>query len=130
VIIAAILLLIGGVFGAVFGSIMVIVGGLSSLTGVLPFRDALAAWGGNLLVDGLTDLVIGVMEIVAAVGLFLVQPWAWVLAVAVTVVSVIGPLISIFSGHYAASIWLIVPAVILILLWSPDVRRAFGQTTA
>jgi hypothetical protein len=130
VVIAAILLLIGGAFGVVFGFITLVVGGLSWLTGVLPFRDALSAWGGGTFVNGLIDFVIGIAEVVAGVGLFLAQPWAWMLAVIVTVVAAIGPLISLFSGHFLSIFGLIVPVVILLILMSPDVRRMFGQTTA
>jgi hypothetical protein len=130
VIVAAILLLIGGAFGVFFGLILAAVGGLSWLTGILPFKDTLSAWGGGAFVNGLIDLMIGVVEVVAAVGLLFIQSWAWLLAVFVTVVAAIGPLISLFSGHFLSIFGLIVPAVILLILMSPDVRRAFGQVTA
>jgi hypothetical protein len=130
VIVAAILLLIGGAFGVFFGLILAAVGGLSWLTGILPFKDTLSAWGGGAFVNGLIDIVIGVVEVVAAVGLLFIQSWAWLLAVFVTVVAAIGPLISLFSGHFLSIFGLIVPAVILLILMSPDVRRAFGQVTA
>jgi hypothetical protein len=130
VIVAAVLLLIGGAFGVVFGFISVLVGGLSWLTGILPFRDTLAAWGGGAFVNGLIDFVIGVAELVAGIGLFLAQSWAWWLAVIVAVAAAIGPLISLFSGHFLSVFGLIVPAVILLILMSPDVRRTFGQITA
>src|SRR5262249_44040934 len=125
--IAAILLLIAGVFGVFFGFIQAVVGGVSWLIGILPFTDTMTTWGAGAVGNGLINLVIGVGQVVAAVGLFLRQPWSWMLAIVVTVVSALGPLFSIFSGHVLSISGLIVPGVILLILLSPDVRRAFGH---
>jgi hypothetical protein len=128
--VAAILLLIAGVFGVVFGFIQAVVGGVSWLIGILPFTDTTSAWGAGAAGNGLVNLVIGIGQVVAAIGLFLRQPWAWILAVVVTGVSALGPLLSIFSGHFLSISGLILPAVILLILVSPDVRRAFGRAPA
>jgi hypothetical protein len=128
--VAAILLLLGGIVGITFGLILVAIGGLSWLTGILPFRDALSAWGGGAATRGLIDFAIGIVGVVAAVGLLLRQSWAWLLGIIAAVVSALGPLISVFSGHFLSVFALIVPVVILLILASPDVRRAFGQFTA
>jgi hypothetical protein len=125
--VAAILLLIAGVFGVFFGFIQAVVGGVSWLIGILPFTDTTSAWGAGAVGNGLISLVIGVGQVVAAVGLFLRQPWAWVFAIVITVVSAIGPLLSIFSGHVQSISGLIVPGVILLILLRSDVRRAFGH---
>jgi hypothetical protein len=128
--IAAILLLIGGGFGVIFGLIQVVTGTISWLTGILPGSDSLSTWGAGAVGNGLIDLLIGGVEVVAAFGLFLRQSWAWLLAIVATVVAALGPLISLFSGHFLSIFGLIVPAVILWILVSPDVRRAFGHAAA
>jgi hypothetical protein len=128
--VAAILMLVGGIVGIVLGFILVAVGGVSWLTGILPFSDALSAWGGGAVSKGLIDFVIGLGEVIASVGLLLRQSWAWLLGIFITVVAALGPLSRVFSGHYLSIFGLIVPTVILLLLLSPDVRRAFGHAPA
>jgi hypothetical protein len=125
--VAAILLLIAGVFGVFFGFIQAVVGGVSWLIGILPFTETMSAWGAGAVGNGLINVVIGVGHVVAAVRLFLRQPWTWLLAVAVTVIAALAPLISLFSGHLLSISGLIVPGVILLILFSSDVRRAFGH---
>jgi hypothetical protein len=127
--VAAILLLIGGVFGVIFGLIQVVTGTISWLTGILPGTDTLSAWGAGAVDNGFINLIIGGVEVVAAIALFFRQSWAWMLAVVATIMAALGPLISLFSGHILSIFGLIVPGVILLILLSSDVRRAFGHVT-
>jgi hypothetical protein len=66
--VAAILLVIAGVFEVFFRFIQAVVGGVGWLIGILPFTDTMSAWGAGVVGNGLVNLVISVAQVVAAVG--------------------------------------------------------------
>ena len=74
-------------------------------------------------------LVVGpALELIFAYGAFKLYRWAWYLGLISTAITVIGVVINIFQG---GTIWSalggsVLPTIIFIYLWTPNVRRAFG----
>jgi hypothetical protein len=74
--------------------------------------------------------VTGLLQVIAGFGLLSRQGWAWLLAVIGAAVAVIAPVIGLLSGQWWTLLGLVVPAVILWYLMTPEVRQAFGRTPA
>ena len=111
--------------GLVFG-----VGGLTSLFGGLFGADAVSAFGVSSGWSGFVGIVVAVVQFVIAFGLLAMKRWAWVLALAGVVLTVVEGVIGIFSGGAFAFmcgiLGLMIPALILIYLLLPGTRQAFG----
>ena len=129
VIIVGLLLIVGGIFGVLWGLILATAGGVSWLAGLVTVEGAVRAWGGGAFLGGLLSMATGVAEIVAGFGLFARQYWAWLLAVIALGVSLISPIIALLNGNWFALFGLIIPGVILFYLLSPHVRRVFEPRT-
>ena len=77
-------------------------------------------------------LIVGpVLELIFAYGAFGSHRWAWYLGLISTAITVTGVIINIFQG---GTIWSalggsILPTIIFIYLWTPNVRQAFGLIT-
>jgi hypothetical protein len=128
--IVAILLIIGGVFGVLWGFAQIATGSASLVAGVFTFSEGIRAWGGSTLLSGFVDALLGVVQLVTAFGLFARQHWAWVLALALAVVWILSALVGLFSGHYFAIFSLIVPVFILVAMLQTSVREFFASSTA
>lgn len=126
--ILAILAVIGGIFGLLGGLALV---GMGGLAGGLVGGAAGAALGGTAVIAGLIVLVIGVLDLVLAYGLWNLRPWAWqlgvVLAAVNIVIAVLGFLrIVFYSDLTGALISIVISGVILYYLNQPEIRRAFN----
>jgi hypothetical protein len=83
--------------------------------------------------NGIIGLVVAVAYIAFAWGAWSLQPWAWTIGIVVAGLGVIFAVVNFFmvpgSNFVTLVLSLLFPAVILYYLMTPDVRRAFGQTT-
>jgi hypothetical protein len=121
------LMLLGGLFSIVWGIGLSSAGGLSWLTGLF-FSDSIQAWGGNAVGAGMWSVLVGIVQVITAFGLFAQQRWAWFLALIGAGVALITPLIALLYGSLWALFGLIIPAIIFFyLLLDNDVKRAFGR---
>ena len=111
--------------GLVFG-----VGGLSTLVGNLFGAESIKAFGTSSGWSGFLGILIAAVHIAVGVGLFLMQKWAWYLAIVAVGLTVVQGVIGMFGGGLFAFmcgfLGLLVPAVILIYMIMPKVRQAFG----
>ena len=74
------------------------------------------------------SIVVGIVEVITAFGLFARQRWAWLLALVSAGLSLIAPLIGLLNGSFWSLFSLIIPAAIFFyLLADKDVKRAFGR---
>jgi len=118
--ILAVLAALGGIFGILAG------------LGLLGFGSFLAAYGGVgslAAVFGLVILVLGVAELALAYGFWTAKPWAWAYGILLQVVSVVVSIIEVVLGYASISgviIGIVVSAIIIYYLNTPDVRRYFG----
>jgi hypothetical protein len=75
-------------------------------------------------------LIVGpVLQLIFAIGAFKLQSWVWYLGLISTGITVIGVIVNLFDGaSFWSAIWgSILPVIIFIYLWKPNVRQAFGM---
>jgi hypothetical protein len=121
----AIVFIILGLFGVLWGIAMVGFGGLSWLAGAITVTESAQVWGADTFWVGLLDLVTGAGKIIAGLGLLGGHFWAWLLSVILAVIWFIGPLFSLFRGNWFSLFGLIIPGAILFYLLSPRIRQVF-----
>jgi len=111
---------------------------LAAIIGVLLLIAGLAAIGisgaaggasGLVLLAGLLALITAALELGFAYGAWTLKPWAWVLGVVGSGLSLLSAVLSVLGqGTLAGEIVNIaIAAVILYYLNTPAVRRAFGR---
>ena len=122
----------------VLAVIYIILGMLSLFWALFVF-----GWGGMLslfnfdpgsvgnppLWNGFVGIVVAIIQIVVAVGLFNLQRWAWILALVAVGLNIVQGILAMFGGGLftwcCGPIMLIIPVGILIYLLTPGVRQAF-----
>ncbi len=117
--ILAVLAAIAGVLGLLSGLAVIGLSGLALAVG----------YGGLYQLIGFGILAISVAELVFAYGAWMLRPWAWMLGIAIEVVSIVLQLVWITQGASFASalISVVVALAILYYLDTPAVRTAFGK---
>lgn len=76
---------------------------------------------------GVVVVVIGLLYLALAWGLWAGKGWAWVLSLILAALGIVISLISLVRGAFATLIVLILDAIILFYLFRPNVRTFFGQ---
>jgi uncharacterized membrane protein (DUF2068 family) len=118
--ILAVLAAIGGVLGIFAGMVLV---GLSSAA-----ADLALPLSGLVAVLGLATLVISVLDLVLAWGLWTLKPWAWMLGIVLEVVGIVLNILEYRSATASSTIiGIVIAGIIIYYLYQPHVRRAFGQ---
>jgi hypothetical protein len=109
-------------------------GSVSWLTGSLFGGSGMATSGGASVWAGLLGLLTAGIQIIAAIGLLQLKPWAWVLALIAVGVTVTQGILGMFSGGLAAfccgGFGVLLPIGILTYLLSPGTRAAFQRGAA
>jgi uncharacterized membrane protein (DUF2068 family) len=122
---------------AIIGGILALCGGLGLAFGGSALTSALSAAGqstaisaGALAVSGGISAVLGVLELVFGVGLLQLKSWAWMLGVALSIVSLVIGVIEIAVKYSTVGnqiIGMVISVIILVYLFTPGVRAAFGR---
>jgi hypothetical protein len=118
--ILAVLAAIGGIFG--------ILGGIA-LLGFGSFLAAYGGVGGLAAIFGLIILVLGIAELALAYGFWTAKPWAWQYGILLQVISIVVSVIEVVLGYASITgviIGIVVSAIIVYYLNTPDVRRYFS----
>jgi hypothetical protein len=127
IVILGVLMLLGGLFSIIWGLALGSVGGVSWLSGLL-VSDSVQAWGGSAFGAGMWGILVGIVQMITAFGLWARQSWAWLLAVISTGISLIAPVVALANGSFWSVFALIIPGIIFFyLLFDNDVKRAFGR---
>jgi hypothetical protein len=106
----------------VIGSIIPILAGVMMLTGG-------SAYEGYFMQELLSQIVptysvlIGVVALVAAWGLWLGRGWAWILALIIFIIGIIMDLVTLPTGI----VGVLIDAIVLYLLMRPDTRKFCGK---
>jgi hypothetical protein len=79
---------------------------------------------------GVVVLIIGLLYLGLAWGLWTGKGWAWILSLILTALGLIGSLISLVRGGFGMVVVLILDAAILYYLFRPTVRVFFGEQKA
>jgi lysylphosphatidylglycerol synthetase-like protein (DUF2156 family) len=76
---------------------------------------------------GVVVVVIGLLYVGLAWGLWTGKGWAWVLSLVLAVLGLIVSLIALVRGRFGAIVVLILDVIILYYLFRPNVRAFFGE---
>ena len=128
--ILAILGIIGGVLGLLGGCGAIAGGALVGALGAQAGVGAVAAGGGLLGLLGIVALAMAVGWIAFGIGAWTLKPWAWMLGLILVGVSIVVALVTVLtSGDFGSQIiGLVIDAVIVYYLMTPEVKQAFGRT--
>jgi len=103
---------------------------LAAISGVFGLLNGFTTLGGNAI-SGILGLVVALAYLAFAYGAWSLQPWAWTIGVAVAAIGVLLQILYLFLVPGYSIIYVvigvIIPAIILYYLMTPDVKRAFGQ---
>lgn len=117
----AILVIIGAILGILIG---IFDTGLFGNAFIKTHEEALISG----TVASLTILIIGVIQLIVGFGLWNLSSWAWMVAVVVMVVRLIGDVLMFFQGRHAEGIvGGLIALVVLWYLFKDDVKQAFGR---
>lgn len=112
---------------AILGGISLILGGLGFMG--IGFVSSSAEVSAINWVGGGTSLVLGLFQLVFGIGLWRLQPWAWMLGVVVEVLAIANGVWAGIRGESWVNVGLtaLIPVIILLYLFSSGVKAAFGR---
>ena len=123
----AILSFIGGILAILAGAATTLLGGL---IGAATDSTVGGVFGGLFAVIGIVILVVGIAYIVAGYGLWRLRPWAWLVALVLSIVSLVFTILGIVGGGGLGAsqiVSLAVAGVIIYYLNTPEIKQAFGR---
>jgi hypothetical protein len=127
--ILAVLAIIGGIALLCLGGVALL--GSSAISGaVAASGQATTVSAGALQVSGGISAVLGVLYLVLGVGLLQLRGWAWMLGVGLSIVSLVAGVVEIAVKYSTISnqiVGMIFSIIILVYLFTPKVRAAFGR---
>jgi hypothetical protein len=123
--ILAVLAIIGGIFLLLGGLALLALGGVAASQG----DSVSGALGGFAAILGIVTLVLAILYLAFGVGAWMLKPWAWTLGVVSQVLSLLIALVQIILGSSITGqiVGIIISAVILYYLFTPNVKAAFGK---
>lgn len=121
----------GRPIGVTILAVLAAIAGVLGLLGSLAFFGLLASASGLFMMIGLLTLVMSVLYLVLAYGLWTLQPWAWMLGIGLSAVSIVLTLLGLVQGTQemiGAIISIVISAAIIYYLLTPQVKAAFGRS--
>ena len=76
---------------------------------------------------GSTLLILGVISLIVAYGLFKAKKWAWTINVALSIITIAIGVVSIVTGNIGSIASIAISGVILYYLYRPHVKAYFGK---
>lgn len=105
------------------GGIMTILGGLA-IVGVSAVAGVFGAFGA---VIGGIMLLLGLLQLFVAWGLWTGKGWAWLLGLIFGILGIIMALASMVTGNFSSLVSLAINAIIVYYLYTPPVKAFFGR---
>ena len=105
------------------GGIMAILGGMA-IMGVSALASEIGALGAAI--GGIT-LIMGLIQLVIAWGLWTGKGWAWLLGLIFGVLGILMALASMVGGNFSSLVSLAINAIIVYYLYTPPVKAFFGR---
>ena len=118
--IGALVLLALGAMVVLLGAAVLVAIGLGEASLGVALSEIVVFVGGFIL-------LLGVIELVIAWGLWKGQGWAWTVALIVAVLGIIGGVIAIVSGSLYNIVTLAIQVIIVYYLYRPEVKAYFGK---
>jgi uncharacterized membrane protein (DUF2068 family) len=105
---------------------------LSILAGISGIVGIAAGIIASLIIPpaGIVGIVIGLIWLGLAWGLWTGKGWAWIVTVIIAIISIIFNIFGAVTGHAGQIISLIIAAVMLYYLTRPNVKAYFGRGSA
>ncbi len=111
----------------IIGVLYIIIGLLALFGGIVGGSVlAIAGLGPIGLIIGFIFIIVGIIDIIIAIGLFMAKGWAWLLAVIFAILNILASLIQAVASIWAI-IGVIIPIIILWYLFQPNVKAFFGK---
>lgn len=111
-------------------AVLAAIGGVLGLLAV-PGLFALSSVGGFIVtLLALITLAQAILALAFAYGAWTLKPWGWTLGVAIYVIGIIVNVVMVLLGYQTIGgilVSVIIAALILYYLNTPDVKRAFGR---
>jgi lysylphosphatidylglycerol synthetase-like protein (DUF2156 family) len=107
--------------------VMLSVGGLALVSGETASALRLGLVPGLIAVLGAIMLILGIIMLGVAWGLWTGRGWAWTLAVVFVILGVVVGIAHVIAGGYHGILTLILQIVIVYYLFRPNVRAYFGK---
>lgn len=123
--ILGILALVGGIIVAAASTFITDIIESYAPTAVIPGMTG-AFIAGILAIVGAVVIIIGILHILVAYGLWVGAGWAWWLTIILSILGIILGILSLPGGI----VLLIIYAVIIWYFWQPYVKAYFGQARA
>lgn len=108
-------------------TIIAIILGIEGILSIIAGILLLAGSGGSLVVPGIIALILGVLYLIVAWGLWTLQPWAFWTTVVLEVITLINGIIALTQHNAGTGIFYIVISLIILVYLFADrnVRAAF-----
>jgi len=72
-------------------------------------------------------IVIGIISLIVAYGLFKAKKWAWTINVALSLINIAMGIISMVTGNFGSIVSIAISGIILYYLYRPHVKAYFGK---
>jgi uncharacterized membrane protein (DUF2068 family) len=118
--IGALVLLALGTMVILLGAAVLVAIGLGEASLGIALSEIVVFVGGFIL-------LLGVIELAIAWGLWKGQGWAWTVALIVAVLGIIGGVIALVSGSLYNIVTLAIQVIIVYYLYRPEVKAYFGK---
>lgn len=107
--------------------VMLFVGGLALIGGEAASALGLGLVSGLIAVLGAIMLILGIVMLGVAWGLWTGKGWAWTFAIVFIVLGIVVGLAQMITGGYHGILTLIIQIIIVYYLFRPNVKAYFGK---
>jgi uncharacterized membrane protein (DUF2068 family) len=132
-IIGGVLMLVSGITLAAIAAVFPLLTSTGDQTTMLqsqiPSSIPLEYLGIASLAVGTILIIIGIVSLIVAYGLFKAKKWAWTANVGLSIISIAMGIVSIATGSVGSIVGIAISGVILYYLYRPHVREYFGKKT-
>jgi len=125
-----------GIVGILFGCLALLAGlavtvfGIAFIPALADYGAILGAFGGVIGVVGIVIVFAAVVELIVCWGLLSRKYWAWMVALILEVLGILGSLGTLLGAPMAALPGLVIGAVVIWYLLQPHVRAWFEHKQA
>jgi hypothetical protein len=125
--ILAVIVIIYGIFNLLL-AVLGLLGQVLKASGTVPINYDV----GTLAYATISDAILGILYLVFGIGAFSLKGWAWTVGVVVLMLDIVRRIVGdVISGTFGAFsiISIVIALLLLVYLFRPNVRAAFGMTT-
>ena len=132
-IIGGVLMLVSGITLAALAAVFPLVASTGDqatmLQSQIPSSISVEYLGIASLSVGTIFIIIGIVSLIVAYGLFKAKKWAWTTNVALSIISIAMGIASIATGNIGSIVGILISGAILYYLYRPHVKEYFGKKT-